>query len=402
MNNDRHRPAAAAVAAMPARYEELVTAIYRGPLESQPWSSALPLLRELMDSHVVSLVLRPPAEDDRGVILNSVRPTHGQVSARPQASQPDTADWEVTAYREQFFALDPFVNLPVDKVVALADILDDEALVASDYYEHYLRPAGLFRILGLDTVEPGGMLARLRCTRRREEPPFTTDERALLARIAPHLRLAIQIHATLGRTASERNLYAGAVEQLAVATIILDEQGHVLSTNTIARVLLEDGDGLALRGQHLFIAGRDRNRELQNSLATIVQAQHRGETSVVRALRVLRSGNRPQLGLVLRPVPVSEWSEGQTSPCVAVFISDPELSETASLGTLRELFGLTPAEANLAVLLSRGLRLAEVSEAQNVSPHTARAQLKSVFAKTGVSRQAELVRLVLKSVASLG
>ena len=50
----------------------------------------------------------------------------------------------------------------------------------------------------------------------------------------------------------------------------------------------------------------------------------------------------------------------------------------------------------------RGLSLAEVSEAQNISQHTARAQLKSIFAKTGVSRQAELVRLVLKSVASLG
>jgi DNA-binding CsgD family transcriptional regulator len=65
------------------------------------------------------------------------------------------------------------------------------------------------------------------------------------------------------------------------------------------------------------------------------------------------------------------------------------------------LFELTPAEANLALLLARGLTLAEVSEAQNISPHTARAQLKSIFAKTGVSRQAELVRLILKSVASL-
>ena len=69
---------------------------------------------------------------------------------------------------------------------------------------------------------------------------------------------------------------------------------------------------------------------------------------------------------------------------------------------LGELFDLTPAEANLATLLARGLSLAQVSSAQTISQHTARAQLKSIFAKTGVSRQAELVRLVLKSVASLG
>lgn len=389
----------ATLAAIPAAYDELIATLYRGPLESQPWASALPALRELIDCHVVSLVLRPPAEDDRGVILNSVRPRSKDTRPGELDGPPD---WEVTAYREQFFSLDPFVNLPPDRVVALEDILSDEELVASDYYEHYLESAGLFRILGLDTVEPGGMLARLRFSRRRNEPRFSADERNLLARIAPHLRLSIQLYATLNRTVSERNLYAGAVEQLAVATIVLDEQGRILSTNTIARALLDEGNGLSVRGQHLVIDNRDKNRELQTALETIIKAQHRGETSVVRALRVPRSGGHSQLGLVLRPVPVPEWGEGQSSPCVAVFISDPELNETASQGTLGQLFDLTPAEANLAILLSRGLSLAEVSEAQNISPHTARAQLKSIFAKTGVSRQAELVRLVLKSVASLG
>ena len=87
---------------------------------------------------------------------------------------------------------------------------------------------------------------------------------------------------------------------------------------------------------------------------------------------------------------------------VAVFISDPDQRDSASQQTLGELFSLTPAEANVAILLSRGLSLAEVSQAQNISTHTARAQLKSIFAKTGVSRQAELVRMVIKSVASLG
>ena len=123
---------------------------------------------------------------------------------------------------------------------------------------------------------------------------------------------------------------------------------------------------------------------------------------MVRALRVPRPAGRSDLGLVIRPVPTSQWSEGQSSPCAAVFISDPDLQESASRQILGELFDLTPAEANLATLLARGLSLAEVSTAQNISQHTARAQLKSIFAKTGVSRQAELVRLVLKSVASLG
>lgn len=380
-------------------YDRLLGLIYQGALEQQPWQDALPALREALDAQVVSLVLRPPSDDDRGAIINCVRPEQEQQSAGALA---DPSDWEASAYREQFFALDPFVNLPLDEVVALEDILPDEELTASDYYLHYLQPINLFRILGVDTLEPGGMLARLRFSRRRAELPFSANERTLLKRITPHLRRAIEIYARLNRMTSERDVYAGAVDQLSVATIILDERGRLLNTNALAKTLLEEADGLSLRDQQLHIDGRDINRELQQALKDIIKAQHSSTPGVVRALRLPRSAGRADLGLVIRPVPSSERGEGQSSPCAAVFISDPDLRESASQQILAELFELTPAESNLAILLARGLSLAEVSANQHISQHTARAQLKSIFAKTAVSRQAELVRLVLKSVASLG
>jgi DNA-binding CsgD family transcriptional regulator len=381
-------------------FGRLVDLIYQGVLERQLWQGALPALREAMDAQVVSLILRPPTADDQGVILNCVRPDGVRRGGAPVLASPE--DWEVSAYREQFFALDPFVNLPLNTVVALEDVLPDKDLVMSDYYLHYLEPIGLFRILGVDTAEPGGMLARLRFSRRHSEPRFRKRERELLALLTPHIRRAIEIYAKLNRTTSERDVYAGAVSQLSVASIILDEQGRLLTTNTVGRALLESGQGLSLREERLHIEGRDINKELQQALTTIIRAQLRGETSVVKALRVPRPGGRSDLGLVIRPVPASQWSEGQSSPSVAVFVSDPDLQDSTSHQILGELFDLTPAEANLATLLARGLSLAQVSAAQGTSQHTARAQLKSIFAKTGVSRQAELVRLVLKSVASLG
>jgi len=381
-------------------FSDLIGLLYQGALEPQPWQSALPALREALDAQVVSLVLRPPSADDEGVILNCVRQDENVDNSHVTLADPN--DWEVSAYREQFFSLDPFVSLPLDKVIALEDILPDKDLVTSDYYLHYLKPINLFRILGVDTSEPGGMLARLRFSRRASEPRFKATERQLLTLLTPHLSRAIEIYAKLNRMTSERDLYAGAVNQLSVASIILDEQGRMLTTNAVGRALLDQGEGLSLRDGHLHIEGRNINKELQEALTSIIREQLHGETSVVRALRVPRPGGRSDLGLVVRPVPASQWSEGQVSPSAAVFISDPDLQESTSQPILGALFELTPAEANLATLLARGLNLAQVSVAQNISQHTARAQLKSIFAKTGVSRQAELVRLVLKSVASLG
>jgi DNA-binding CsgD family transcriptional regulator len=68
---------------------------------------------------------------------------------------------------------------------------------------------------------------------------------------------------------------------------------------------------------------------------------------------------------------------------------------------IARLFGLTSAEARLAALLADGMSLAEAAAALAISEGSARTYSKRIFAKTGVSRQAELVRLVLKSVAAL-
>ena len=383
----------------PEELEKLIGLVYEGPLQDKPWRSFLPELRRLMDAQVVSLVLRPPAAGDRGVILNCQRSEDGEDDLA------DPSDWEAINYQEQFFAIDPFVNLPPGKVVTQQELVPDEDLLGSEYYLNYLKPIGLFHILGVDTVEPDGMEARLRVARRPDEPAFNEFHKTLCERLLPHLRRAIQIHARLSRMESERDLYADTVDHLAVATLVLDERGRVLNTNAVARQLLATGDGLALADERLHIEDRRTDGQLQELIGNAIAAQRSGTTGMARALRIPRPSGLQDFGLVLRPVPLSEWAEGQSSPCVAVFISDPELGELDSSrrsgDLLRELFQLTPAEASLALKLARGLSLAEISAAQNISQHTARAQLKAVFAKTGVSRQAELVRLVLKSVASL-
>ena len=383
-------------------FEELLGLIYEGPLQDKPWRSFLPALRRALDAQVVSLVLRPPAAGDRGVILNCQRSDSGEDDLA------DPSDWEAMTYQEQFFAIDPFVNLPPGKVVTQRELIPDEELLASDYYLNYLKPIGLFHILGVDTVEPDGMQARLRIARRPDEPAFGEVHKRLCEQLLPHLRRAIQIHARLSRTESERDLYADAVDHLAVATLVLDERGRVLNTNTVAAALLESEDGLSLAEQRLHVQDRSTDAQLQSMIETAVTAQRAGTTGMVRALRVPRPSGLQDYGLVLRPVPLAEWAEGQSSPSVAVFISDPAQADGSeakpsevSRQLLQELFQLTPAEAFLALRLAQGLSLAEVSEQQNISQHTARAQLKSIFAKTGVARQAELVRLVLKSVASL-
>jgi DNA-binding CsgD family transcriptional regulator len=88
-------------------------------------------------------------------------------------------------------------------------------------------------------------------------------------------------------------------------------------------------------------------------------------------------------------------------PGAAIFITDPESQHKPDWQILGSLFGLTTAEARLTILLLQGHTLKEAADQIKVTINTVHSQLKSVFAKTGVNRQADLMRILLTGPAQL-
>jgi DNA-binding CsgD family transcriptional regulator len=82
-------------------------------------------------------------------------------------------------------------------------------------------------------------------------------------------------------------------------------------------------------------------------------------------------------------------------PLALLIVVDPEAGASVGLDKLQALFGLTLAEARVAAALAEGKSLKEFADSAQVSAHTAKAQLQAALQKTGVHRQAELVRVVL-------
>ena len=84
-------------------------------------------------------------------------------------------------------------------------------------------------------------------------------------------------------------------------------------------------------------------------------------------------------------------------PRAILFITDPEEAVLVRRQSLRQDFGLTPAEAGFTreVLKADGLQAA--ADRLGISLTTARTHLAHVFDKTGTRRQVELVRLILQS-----
>jgi DNA-binding CsgD family transcriptional regulator len=65
---------------------------------------------------------------------------------------------------------------------------------------------------------------------------------------------------------------------------------------------------------------------------------------------------------------------------------------------LRSHFGLSPAEARLALHLVTGETLRSAAAKLSISYETARTSLKNIFRKTGTCRQAELVVVIVTAL----
>jgi len=87
---------------------------------------------------------------------------------------------------------------------------------------------------------------------------------------------------------------------------------------------------------------------------------------------------------------------------VAIFIAEPEQAATPDPALLGAMLDLSPSEARLTAAIVSGKTLQEFAAEAGVSLNTARTLLKRVFSKTGVSRQAELVRLALTCAGGHG
>jgi DNA-binding CsgD family transcriptional regulator len=369
-----------------AQFSELLAAIYQGPLESVPWKTALDLLHGYLRANYVTLMLRPPTPDRDALMVNAA----GDAPINRQGE-----------YNKYYYALDPFIDLPPDQVFVADELARGGKWRESEFYKQFLKPLDILYAMGADIVTDDGIHCRFRASRPHRERPFSPADKALCSAMLPHLKRAVILHSQLNLIDSERRLYAGTIDRMLVGTVILNESGAIIKRNAVADEMLRDEDGLRLVNGALRAENPAENRELQRLIKQAMAAQGEGASPAVpEAISIARKGGRSKLGVVVRGVPHAEWSEGR--PAVALLIRDPERRTEASRETVRRLFDLTPAEASLALALADGLTLDEAAERLKIRKNTARAHLRSIFAKIGVTRQTTLVRLLLSSVIWLG
>lgn len=217
-------------------------------------------------------------------------------------------------------------------------------------------------------------------------PPSDEDRRAFEL-VLPHLRSAVRLQMTLeGQGAS---LMAGALEAVGAAAFVLDSRGHVRALTQAAEAALADGP-VRLRGRRLGAVRDDEARLLERAVdAALAGFGGPGDRPArTVALRPIEDPLAPVLADVA-PLPSRSYSLG-FQPRVLVTLRGMKPRDAGLALHLKSVFGLSPAEAEIALRLADGDDRAAIAADRGASLETVRSQIRSLFAKMGVSRTAEL------------
>jgi DNA-binding CsgD family transcriptional regulator len=182
-----------------------------------------------------------------------------------------------------------------------------------------------------------------------------------------------------------------AFDATGVGAVLVDLQGFVLATNQKAKTHI--GSEIEIVGGRLTCEDRAASVQLERLGKSAVRGNGRDGDPIL----LPRDGRVPLLVYEV-PLPKRTRVRGATK---MILLLDPSRAAAPSAAILRNAFGLTPTEVDVAQQIATGRDLTEIAQKRGVSLGTLRVQLRSIFSKTSTNRQGQLVALLAGLTAGL-
>jgi DNA-binding CsgD family transcriptional regulator len=304
-------------------------------------------------------------------------------------------------YVAHYHAVDELVlrgaKIPLDTAFQRCDVIPnaeyDHTEIWTDYGKHY----GLYDVVGAMFATEFGICvfgAHRSFKEKRFDP---TETKHMLELILPHLRKALELRARLddGRIRGEVGL--DGLDRLSVGVLVVDSSGRLIFANSKGEAVLGSARGLAVRHGRVVTSNPRFRDRLTRAIAQAVLFPEGLSQEPSGYIALPDKGVARPLTLKVLPLPLPAMPLAGSWPLAAIFIGEPGDMARGLTELLRQLYGLTAAETRLVEALLKGDSLKEYAESVGVSFDTVRTHMKHVLAKTGTSRQAELIGELMRN-----
>jgi DNA-binding CsgD family transcriptional regulator len=289
------------------------------------------------------------------------------------------------------------VHHPGEGIVHDGLVISEREKDHHHYYDWHGRHSETrFRMVG-QAHPAAGAQAGVALHRTRKAGRYEAEDLERFAFVYAHLQRALAIGFRLGSLSSLSQATIEVLDRNPAAIVLLNDQRRVVFANRASDGLRTASDGVRLSSTGVELARRQDQAKLNGLIAgALADVELPASGGFVRASRP--SGKRPYAILVAQ-IRGRYPALSTIRPAVCILITDPEAKIPLPVDRLRGAFGLTAAEAKLAAVLGSGEDLRSASAKLGITYGTARVRLADIFQKTHTRRQAELVQVLLATLA---
>jgi len=300
-------------------------------------------------------------------------------------------------YWDKYVTLNPFTaaagSFAVDEVYSAADILPLPQFFETPFYKEWMTPQGWGDVLSATLDKSATSRAVFMVARHARDGLVDDDMKARMRLLVPHVRRSAIIGKLVNLSRVDAAAMADTLDGLQAGMFLVDASGRLMHANASGRAMLSQGNVLHANGKLVALDAQG-----DNALREILLAAGSGEAALggkgVTVHLTARDGEQ-YVTHVLPLTSGARRSAGQSYAAVAaVFVQKAGHDASPALEMLAQQFELTPAEVRVLDTIMDHGGVAEVARALKLSPATVRTHLRHVFEKTGVRRQADLVKLM--------
>ncbi len=369
-------------------FDQLIAHFYKSASGGQPWGVALECLRSLMGAQVVTF---------HGLIKSSMTVAFSfEVGDMPPQAALD--------FIRHYHQIEPrtvlLLNEPVGYVMSCHRHFSDAFVAGDPYHQEFLIPYGLRYCTAIKAYEDDDKVVICGVHRGVGMSPLSEDEEALVRRLGGHLDQALAMYFKLQQLAGPTFIGLETLSRLPYPILLLDESRRLVYQNDLARALVA------------------RSALVHCNQGLLCGPDAQGDAQLLLALRTLGLGSGAYLGQGSTPMSDRAFVRLQNSKGDWLGVHAHALRSAKSMGAfgakdlalvllhepggllepdpfvVASMWDLNPAEAQVMVGLGRGLTAQDLATQRGVSLATIRSQLQAAMAKTGATRQAELVSLL--------
>ena len=375
----------------PDAFERILASLYDAMLDDTRWPATSALIDEACGLTGNGLMVgEGPKNDVRGLFVG--------LYYRGQRRE----DLE-REYLENYHSIDErvprFRQLPVSRLVHINDLYTAEELKTSPTYNEILPRAAMqdglnVRLPGLDGSHIGWGL-----NDPVDSEGWGPSRIAMVQRLLPHIQQFVRVRQALVRAEARSSTVTALLDNPRIGVLELDRRGRILEANDRARSILRHGDGLLDRNGMLRARAPADQVRLERLVGVALPAS--GAVAVSGSMVLRRSSVVPPFVVHVKPVGGPQPDYGARHVAALVLIVEPGRQHRINPDLVATTLELTPAETQVAVWLAEGNSVGDMAEATGHTKAAIYWHLQRIYQKHSISRQADLVRLVL-SLAELG